>query len=227
MIKQVGYLINTGEGLAGDRGIFYDYILAGNGLFIEAENKLISARIPVARCEVRGLPPIDKKLNLLYGSIPRRFFDLALDVFMTDTRIEHYVAVKGDFGYKFYVPVQDKSGGGIVYEAGDKIVLEMHSHGEMKIGFSYTDDKDETGLKIYGIVGNLSKTPVIRLRIGVYGYFDDLSWSEVFDGALEGAKEYLEEEVITQYEFPDLCRAEFREEKDSSGRLWWDRWFRR
>lgn len=225
-MNQVGYLINTNEGLQGDRGIFYDYILASNGLFIEAENKLISARIPVSRCEVRGLAPIEKKVKLLYGSIPRRFFDLALDVFMSDISIEHYVAVKGDAGYQFYIPVQDKSGGGIVYVASDKIVLEMHSHGELKISFSKQDNTDETGLKIFGVVGNLSKTPVVRLRIGVYGYFDDLSWSEVFDGKLEGAVEFLEEEVIVTDELQGINGAFFREEKNSSGRLWRNRWFR-
>ncbi|NVM57465.1 MAG: hypothetical protein HWN51_05035, partial [Desulfobacterales bacterium] len=83
-IKSVGYLFHRPEGLEGERGIYYNYVLAANGLFIEAENKLIAARIPVADCEVRGLAPLEKKWTLTYGSIPQRFFALSLDMFLAD-----------------------------------------------------------------------------------------------------------------------------------------------
>ena len=116
MSKPVGYLVNHPEGLVGERGLYYDYILASNGLFIEAESPLMSARIAVAECDIRGLAPIEPKLSLTYGSIPQRFFDLALNLFLADPSSEHYVAITGDAGYHFYIPVQDKSAGSVVYE---------------------------------------------------------------------------------------------------------------
>jgi len=227
MSKPVGYLVNYPEGISGERGLYYDYIFASNGIFIEAESPLIAARIPVAECDIRGLAPIETKISLTYGSIPQRFFDLTLNLFLADKSSEHYVAVIGDAGYHFYIPVQDKSAGGVVYEVGASVVLEMHSHGHGGAWFSSIDNIDETGLKLYGVVGKLNATPIVKLRIGAYGYFKELSWSEVFDGSLAGALEYEKEEVICKDGVQDLVEAHARRGKDSGRWLWWYRKFRR
>jgi len=227
MSKPVGYLVNYPEGISGERGLYYDYIFASNGIFIEAESPLIAARIPVAECEIRGLAPIETKISLTYGSIPQRFFDLTLDLFLADSSSEHYVAITGDAGYHFYIPVQDRSAGSVVYEVGASVVLEIHSHGHMGAWFSGTDNIDETGLKLYGVIGKLNATPIVKLRIGAYGYFKELSWSEVFDGSLIGALEYEREEVICKDGVQDLIEGHARGEKDSGRRLWWHWKFRR
>ena len=227
MTKPVGYLVNYPAGISGDRGLYYDYIIASNGIFIEAESPLIAARIPVAECDIRGLAPLETRIGLTYGSIPQRFFDLALDLFLADTSSEHYVAVIGDAGYHFYIPVQDKSQGGVVYEVGTAVVLELHSHGAMGAWFSGTDNNDETGLKLYGVIGKLPATPIVKLRVGVYGYFRELSWSEVFDGALVGAAEYEEEEVTSESALQDLFGTYGTRVKDFGRRLWGHREFRR
>ncbi len=198
MDRPVGYLVKHPDGLSGERGPYYNYILASNGLFIEAENPMVAARIPVSECEVRGLAPMETKVTLTYGSIPQRFFDLSLDTFLANPDREHYVAVTGSAGYNFYIPVQDRSGASVVYEVGTAVVLELHSHGHMRAFFSRQDDKDEKGLKLYGVVGNLNATPVVKLRIGVYGYFKPLAWGDIFDGSLTGAVEHEEKEVIAE-----------------------------
>lgn len=49
------------------------------------------------------------------------------------------------------------------------------------------------------MVGNLDEEPVVQLRVGVYGYFFPVAWSEVFDGLLIGVKDHIEidiEEVL-------------------------------
>lgn len=199
MVNPVGYLVNYPGGLVGERGIYYNYILASNGLFIEAESPLIDARVPAAECEVRGLAPLETKFTLTYGSIPQRFFNMALDYFLTDPDIEHYVAVTGAAGYHFYVPThQDKSENKVIYEVGDNVVLDIHSHGHFQACFSTKDNDDELGLKLYAVVGKLNATPMVKLRIGVYGYFHTLAWGDVFDGYLTGATEFEEKEVITE-----------------------------
>ncbi len=227
MNKSVGYLMNYPEGLSGERGMFYNYIFAANGVFIEAENPLIAARIPVAECDIKGLAPIEPKVSLTYGSIPQRFFDLTLDLFLTDINTEHYAAITGDGGYHFYIPVQEKKAGSVTYEVGNSVVLDMHSHGCGGAWFSGTDDKDETGLKLCGVVGKLDATPIVRLRIGVYGYFYDLWWKEVFDGALCGALEIEKEEVINEDALHSEIGGRLGSPKDSRGGMWWHRWFRR
>jgi len=228
-MRLVGYLVNYPEGISGERGLYYDYIMASNGVFIEVESLLITARIPVAECEIRGLAPIEAKISLLYGSIPQRFFDLTLDLFLSDIETEHYVAIVGDRGYHFYIPVQDKSAGSVVYEVGTSIVLEIHSHGQMAPRFSSIDNVDEAGLKLYGVIGRLDAIPVVKLRIGAYGYFKDLCWKDVFDGSLVGAVEYekAREEVIPENGIQDFVEAHARELKDPSRWMWWHRKFRR
>ena len=106
--------------------------------------------------------------------------------------------------------MQDKSAGSVVYEVGTSVVLEMHSHGHMGAWFSSTDDVDETGLKLYGVIGKLNATPIVKLRIGVYGYFRELFWNEVFDGSLSGALEYEKEEVLSKDDLQDLVEPHGR-----------------
>jgi len=226
-MKPVGYLTKYPDGLSGETGIYYNYILASNGLFIEAESPVIAARIPVTECEVRGLAPMETKVTLTYGSIPQRFWDLILDTFLADPDKEHYAAVTADAGYHFYIPVQDKNSGSVTYAVGDKVVLDFHSHGCMGASFSSQDNGDETGLKLYGVVGKLNATPVVKLRIGVYGYFKTLAWGDVFDGSLAGAVEFEEKEVRTEgnvYCYPETHGLEL---ESTRSRMWWDRRFRR
>jgi PRTRC genetic system protein A len=195
-MKDVGYLVKHRDGIRGERGFYYNYILASNGLFVEAENPLIAAKMLVAECEIRGLAPLLEDLVLTYGSIPQRFFDLALSTFLAYPEHEYYAAVIGDKGYHFHVPVQNREEGSVVYEVGDSVVLDIHSHGSMPAGFSTQDNLDEQGMKIFAVVGNLNATPVVKLRLGVYGYFRTLCWKDVFDGTLTGATEDDREEVI-------------------------------
>jgi len=217
-MKPVGYLRKYQDRLDGERGMFYDYVLASNGLFIEAEGKLIAARVPVALCEVRGLAPLEPKVVLRYGKVPKYLFDLALNTMLTTPDKERYVAVTYTDGYHIKVPKQaaDKeqvgegiddghgSGAGVAYLNPDSVLLEMHTHPKMRAIFSPTDNRDEAGLKLYGVVGHCgtyheitddmshdeamgwlqNNTPAIRLRVGVYGYFYEVPWKDVFDGDL-------------------------------------------
>ncbi len=184
----VGYLVKHPGGLVGDRGAYYDYVLSSDGLYIEAEGSLMAARIRVAECQVRGLAPLDPKVVLRHGLIPQRLFDLALSVMIADTTREKYMAITWEDEYRLRVPEQEGSAGGVKYSVADQVVLDLHSHGKMKAWFSGQDDRDEQGLKLYAVLGKLDTAPVLRLRAGVYGYFYDLAWSEVFDGNLIGVE---------------------------------------
>jgi PRTRC genetic system protein A len=226
-MKMVGYLVNYPDGISGEKGIYYNYILAANGLFIEASNPTIAARVPVAECEVRGLAPMKAKIALTYGSIPQHFFDLALDTFLAAPDRERYAAVTASAGYDFYVPVQDEGDASVVYEVGDSVVLDIHSHGHMRASFSPQDNTDETGLKLYALVGRLNATPVVSLRVGVYGYFQTLAWHDVFDGSLTRAVESEEEEVKIEGDIHGITAPDAPELQHHSSWLRWDRFFRR
>lgn len=190
-MRAVGYLTKRPDGLYGERGNFYDYIVAGNGVWVEAEGPLLAARVPVAFGDIRGLAPCEAQIVLRHGLIPQRLFDLALSIMMTDVTRERYVGASWDDGYHIYWPEQDGSDDGVNYNVGDNIVLDLHSHPNMSARFSLTDNKDEQGLRIYSIVGQLDGRSEVRLRVGVYGYFHPISWGEVFEGSLIGADDCL------------------------------------
>ena len=192
MNRPVGYLVKQKDGLVGVRGTFYDYVITENGVFIEAEGPLLAARVPVVHGQIRGLEPLEPRVVLRYGLIPQRLFDLALNLIMCDVTRERYVGVSWDDGYHIYTPEQEGTGGGVEYQVGSQVVLDLHSHGRMTPWFSLTDNKDELGLKLYGVVGKLDKTPEVRLRVGVYGYHHPVSWGQVFEGSLQGVLDALE-----------------------------------
>lgn len=77
----VGYLLNTERGQEGEPGLFYNYILAGNGLFVRAKSPLLQATVQIAYAPVRGLLPLEERVELPMGSIPHYIYNLALSIF--------------------------------------------------------------------------------------------------------------------------------------------------
>ena len=69
------------------------------------------------------------------------------------------------------------------------MVAEFHSHGTSRAFFSKTDDRDEQGFRVYGVVGRLDDPePELRLRVGVYGHFAPAEWAQVFSGPIPGVR---------------------------------------
>ena len=180
-MRPVGYLLNTRESVSGEPGAFYDYILASNGLFVRAGNPLLAATVLVASAEIRGLVPLDERVELTQGKVPRALYDLATSVVAADPLREHYLAVTWEGAYRLRAPAQEGSGGGVSYERLPATVLDIHSHGTMRAFFSGTDDRDEQGLRLYMVIGRLDTLlPEVELRVGVYGYFAPINIEEVF-----------------------------------------------
>ncbi len=254
-MKPVGYLVKYPDRLEGERGQLYDFVMAANGLFIEAEGPLLAARVPVAECEIRGLAPLEMKVVLRYGKIPQPCFDLALNWMLTDKYKERYAAIVWDGQYHLKIPRQaaaeeavaggeDEGHGaemGVAYENPDRVILDLHSHAKLKAFFSPHDNRDETGFKLYGVLGKMDVQPQVLLRAGVYGYHAEIPWSDVFEGHLDGVDDAcLEDLVLDEPEESLLEREEVTGEdelhsvfgrpsgspENSSRRMWWHRWFR-
>jgi len=187
MKNPIGYIIKDSGGeliCEGGFGELYDYIWAKNGVFIEAENQHLSARIPVAVGVTRGLADLKMGVTLKHGKIPQRYFDYILDdMLLTPKEEAYYAIVWEEERYKIKKPAQAASADKVTYEQLDNVVLEIHSHGDMSYQFSNQDDSDELGLKVYGVVGLLThQYPCALLRAGVYGYFFYIEWDNVFEG---------------------------------------------
>jgi PRTRC genetic system protein A len=62
------------------------------------------------------------------------------------------------------------------------ILADIHSHCQMSAYFSETDDRDEQGLRFYGVIGRIFTQPEIRLRVGIYGDHWPVPITALFDG---------------------------------------------
>ena len=186
----VGYLVSRKDGLTGVQGIGFDYVLGAGGLYVQSESAHLTARVLVAPCDVRGLAPVTEKVELAHRAIPFRLFEAGLSWFMDDPDTERFFAVRWDGrAYRLVVPPQLGTATSLAYAPPAGVVAEFHSHGRSRAFFSKTDDDDEQGFRIYGVVGRLdSDWPELSLRVGVYGHFATLDWPQVFDGLPNGLR---------------------------------------
>ncbi len=205
--KPVGYLVNHKSELTGTHGIGFDYVLGAGGLYVQSESANLTARVLVAPCTVRGLAPVTEKVELAHGPIPARLFEVGLRWFQDDPTTERFFAVRWDGrSYRLVVPEQEGTATSLEYTPPAGVVAEFHSHGSSRAFFSKTDDGDEQGFRIYGVVGRLDDPePELNLRVGVYGHFAPVDWPQVFDGPSPGvnlmgegpdATDEMTEEVI-------------------------------
>ena len=196
----MGYLVNRPAGLSGVQGIGYDYVLGSGGLYVQSESAHLTARVAVAACTVRGLAPVAEKLQLTHGPIPARLFELGLRWFEVDPETERLFAVRWDgAAYRLVVPPQAGTATRLAYLPPAGVVAEFHSHGGSRAFFSATDDRDEQGFRVYGVVGRLDALrPELRLRVGIYGHFAPVDWPQVFDGPDPGVRLVGEEPEATR-----------------------------
>ena len=184
LFRPAGYLTLTSEGLTGKRGTGYDYIMAGNGLFVTCENHLMRATIHLAGAQIRGLPELDPSVAFKAGPIPTAIMENGISWMMTSPRTEKMFTIAlGPDGYRMEMPDQEGTGSSIHYSPTGGAVAEFHSHGHMGAFFSRTDNADEQGFRVYGVCGKLDRTPEMLVRVGIYGHFGLVHWDEIFDGA--------------------------------------------
>jgi len=180
-MKSAGYIINSRDGEQGERGFIYDYIFAEDGVYLRAENQFIGACIRIAEVQIRGLRPrIGWSFNLKTGRIPRRIWEHVMETMMLVPDREVYMAIVWDGEYKTVMPEQQGSMAGVTYTPVKNAVVDIHSHGTMGAMFSGTDNNDEQGMRLYVVLGKLHAETEYVLRLGIYGYFQELEWWQVF-----------------------------------------------
>lgn len=167
----------------------YDYFWAGNGVFVEAKNRHLLARIPLAEFKTRGLEDVKPEIVLQHGLIPIAHLDFILDTLGAKNE-QYYAIVWEDGKYWIKRPAQLATPGSVKYEILPNVVMEIHTHPPNCPEFSGQDDADELGFKIYGVVSpekasdryQVVTSSTILLRVGVYGYFYELDLAQVFTG---------------------------------------------
>lgn len=182
-MELVEYLVAR-DGPPPRRGIAYDYVLAGDGLYVVAENEYLEARVPVVRATVRGLATLHPTVTLRAGRLPQALWERIVSVAAARPAREVLLTVSASpSGYQLIRPAQIGGALRVVYRPTADTLLQIHSHGAYPARFSATDDADEQGFSLYGVVGGLlSACPRVALRVGVYGYFWPVPWETVFEG---------------------------------------------
>lgn len=190
----VQYLIAKTAELPPISAPLYEYVFAGNGVFKRAVRKEMSAMIRVSECAIRGLAPVEPELSLQFDRVPESIVQQILDAAREAARQEleilfHLGLVDGKWRLEIppqirrYASVEPmEKGAGSSYE---RAIIEIHSHHRMPAEFSPDDDREETGFRIYGVIGNLNPRsahwPKINFRVGVYGDW----WSLPADRIIE------------------------------------------
>lgn len=185
----VGYLHAT-DGVPPRVGRSWDIITAGDGVWLAADNPALALRVPVAPCQIRGLAPLGPACALRHGPVPQACWDeaVALCRWHAARGREFLVLVTLDErgGYRLVAPWQTPTPSRVEYALPDGLglpVLHLHSHHTLRAYFSATDDADERGLALYGVVGRLdTAAPEVALRAGAFGHWLPLPWSRVFAG---------------------------------------------
>ncbi len=199
----VTYHIHQRNPLPVNDALAYQYILAGNGVFIRAETRFFEAHIPVTHCQVRGLAMLKSYFRL---KVPRMPANLLVTILTDARRARRPDGCLNEAFYQFHhqgKTVQVKKPGqyatvtSVLASGGreDDIICDLHTHGNMPAFWSTTDDKDEQGCQLYAVVGKLDTVPEIRLRLGLYGYWLPLPVTAVFISSAPFKDLYSEGEI--------------------------------
>lgn len=172
----------------------YDYILAGNGVFVRGERKELAVLIPIAACEIRGLAAREPLIELRVPRVPhdalRWMLDQARQAVDADGKpaeIIFHLSI-GESGI-WSVEIPEQIQGPVLAKPLDdsasssyaRAFVEVHSHVDMAAHFSSMDDGDEVGFRVYAILGRITRAPELHVRVGLYGYHWEIPADEIFE----------------------------------------------
>lgn len=162
-----------------------EYIVAGNGLFVRAEDSRISALIPVAPAYCQGLELLRPHVHLLLKRIPANYLHSVLKsarkALPAEVMYQFYEPEEG--GWACRKPAQATDVVSVAFEDDGRAVVDLHSHNTMNAFFSGTDDKDEAGFRLYCVIGKIdTDRPEMLCRVGVYGHHWPVPVTAIFDG---------------------------------------------
>lgn len=159
----------------------YEYLFAGNGIFLRAERQGLSACIPLAAMTIHGLPAIEPVVTLSGPPIPLSIMETILSESLcawgeTTGPKEALFHCRYGSGWTLTIPEQHRTYASVrctdsFAPSYADCLVEIHSHHEMSARFSGTDDADETGFRLFGVLGNFAEQPAILFRVGIYGNF--------------------------------------------------------
>lgn len=173
---------------------FYQYVIAGNGLFIRAEDSRLAALIPIADdLTLHGLVTLAPLVTLKLPRVPGVYLE---SIWQSARRhlpneamyqIGYDAAIVDDIRFMWRVimprPLAEPTPTALQFSDQPETVIDLHSHATMDAFFSATDDDDERGFRLYCVIGKVeTDTPEILCRVGVYGHHMLIPADLIFEG---------------------------------------------
>ncbi len=172
----------------------YEYVMAGNGIFIRGARREFQAQFCIQPCTVRGLVELGPSVQLSTPRVPREMISemlgrarAARDRQGRPCEIVFHLEFTDASGWQCHVPEQNQSpmrakpSDDSPASSYARACMEVHSHVDMHASFSSLDDQDEQGFRVYGVLGCISTRPVMRVRVGMHGYRHDIPAKWIFD----------------------------------------------
>ena len=166
----VNYLIAQNETLPAFNASIYEFIMAGNGVMLRSIREGLSVIAPFLEGAISGLAFVPSQFHLQYPKIPSHLLEEIL-------RLSQQVAPKeilfhlcwSSNRWQLKIPPQTNDLFSVTrLDSSANILIELHSHHIMEARFSSQDNLEESGFKIYGVIGRIFTQPILRLRVGIY-----------------------------------------------------------
>lgn len=162
-------------------------LMAANGVFLEVRRSWLHLVHQIAPIEALTLPygMVEPSIKMLFAfptALVRLFYQDSLGAYPKECGGMIVRNADGAFRYQTLETLQ--ASGEHLKAAipelaeGEELVVDLHSHGMHRAGFSPLDDIDDKGeFKIAGVIGSLDKerTPTTAFRLCAGGVFIPLS----------------------------------------------------
>lgn len=171
-------------------GLYYQYVVAADGLYIRADDSRLEACVKVSNALCPGAGPCAPYARLKIDRVPGVWLLSILRSARQHMPNEAMYQLHWGGGqhnavthtWRCSMPAQSGSPTALRFSDNGEAVIDLHSHNSMAAFFSGTDDADEQGLRFYAVIGRIdTDTPEIRVRVGVYGHFMPVPADLLFD----------------------------------------------
>lgn len=160
----------------------FEYLLAGNGLFVRARRREFSVTLPLCREKVSGLPNASAGIVWNKPKVPSALWRAILHhgqqtQSSASFKEEIYLIYWSDILSQWKCRASGRERSWASTLADDSLAeyteccIELHTHPPGALSFSVADDRDELGkFRIFAILIDAFGKPKIRFRCGVYDH---------------------------------------------------------
>ncbi|HAJ60249.1 MAG TPA: hypothetical protein DCP31_14110 [Cyanobacteria bacterium UBA8543] len=165
----INYLVAHKKPLPPCNASMYEFILAGNGVFIRGVRDGLGVIIPLVECNIAGLEKMEPQFHLEYPLVSHELLEQMLHISQKTAPNEILFHLWYEQAWKLSIPPQVNQNITVTrLDSSPDVLIEIHSHHVLPANFSAQDNSEESGFKIYGIIGTIFSQPTLRLRVGIY-----------------------------------------------------------